>query len=451
MVQQIDDPYRKGGISAIGAGIGRGLSEQLPKEMQQYRLSKGLQKFVQNSQNLNPMQQIAYLSSIPGISSQMIQSLGNLAKTNAYGNFIQNYAQSQGAGTRQPPLPGEYSNQVPQASQAIRDVGGFSAQTPQQVQPGKTPSIQPQIGAPGPLRSEAIPPKPMSPQEKNIRKAEYINMGATPDIADQLAEQDAQYLLDAAQAEREKDIYRESVEGKADEQFKTLLEQKLQKFGPETFQDLTGEMQNNLRIGMENDLANNPNLSIRQAADKWTDKALELSRTKNQLKQDSNRSILKNLYPHYRESLDRTLKGYGKLFKDANNSQDYYNDLITQYGLSPRYAAYYAYPINDKINKYISNSKTPKDIDLSNPKKHIAKYVSDISKLIDKDDSIYSIIANMEDKIYGFNANEFIDYMGRHQEELMLNDRQRRELNIVEDWLPNWADMFIMPTLRGKL
>lgn len=72
----------------IGAGLGKGLSETIPKELDRYRLASGLERLSQESANLNPMQQLAKLSGIPGISPQMIQSFGELAKLQAQGQAL---------------------------------------------------------------------------------------------------------------------------------------------------------------------------------------------------------------------------------------------------------------------------------------------------------------------------------------------------------------------------
>ena len=48
----------------IGSGIGQGLAETLPKEMERGRLSQGLQQFEKESGNLKPVQQYTRLAEI---------------------------------------------------------------------------------------------------------------------------------------------------------------------------------------------------------------------------------------------------------------------------------------------------------------------------------------------------------------------------------------------------
>lgn len=79
MVQVLNSEL--GGIGTrLGAGLGKGLADQLPKEVERSRLSSGLKNFEKESANLNPMQQLARLSAIPGITPQMIQSFGELGR-----------------------------------------------------------------------------------------------------------------------------------------------------------------------------------------------------------------------------------------------------------------------------------------------------------------------------------------------------------------------------------
>jgi len=56
----------------LGSGIGQGLAEQLPKEIERSRLAQGLEDLSQQ-QGLSPTQKFAKLAAIPGVTPQMIQ------------------------------------------------------------------------------------------------------------------------------------------------------------------------------------------------------------------------------------------------------------------------------------------------------------------------------------------------------------------------------------------
>ena len=90
--------------AAVGAGLGSGLSEQIPREVERYRLSSGLSRFADESKDLDPMQAMARLSAIPGITPQMIQTAGELLKRRAYGGALRQRAGQYG---EESPLGGQ--------------------------------------------------------------------------------------------------------------------------------------------------------------------------------------------------------------------------------------------------------------------------------------------------------------------------------------------------------
>jgi len=69
----------------IGSGIGKGLAEQIPKEIDRERLASGLKQFAENAKEMSPIQQGAYLAGIPGAAQnpQLLQTMGELAKYEA--------------------------------------------------------------------------------------------------------------------------------------------------------------------------------------------------------------------------------------------------------------------------------------------------------------------------------------------------------------------------------
>src|ERR1700676_227434 len=71
-------------LGKIGKGfaqsLGQGLSEQIPKEAERYRLSQGLQKLQKKGNSLSPLEFATELYQIPGVTPAMIQSLPDLYK-----------------------------------------------------------------------------------------------------------------------------------------------------------------------------------------------------------------------------------------------------------------------------------------------------------------------------------------------------------------------------------
>lgn len=74
-------------LGRIGSGVGKGLSEQLPKEIERGRLAQGLEE-LGNQKNQTPFQQFAGLASLPGASPQIIQSGTDLLRQQAIINGL---------------------------------------------------------------------------------------------------------------------------------------------------------------------------------------------------------------------------------------------------------------------------------------------------------------------------------------------------------------------------
>lgn len=95
----------------IGTGIGKGLSEQVPKEIDRYRLAEGLKKLGENK-DLTPFQRFAELSSIPGITPQMVQSGADLLRQEAKSNSFKNFETPKTNETKSVSFPQFNSGQI---------------------------------------------------------------------------------------------------------------------------------------------------------------------------------------------------------------------------------------------------------------------------------------------------------------------------------------------------
>lgn len=92
----------------IGSGLGKGIGEQLPKEIERSRLASGLQNLSQQK-GLTPFQQFAGLAATPGITPQMIQSGTDLLRQQARGQSLSKFNGEQNA-TKPFPLPNGVSS-----------------------------------------------------------------------------------------------------------------------------------------------------------------------------------------------------------------------------------------------------------------------------------------------------------------------------------------------------
>lgn len=127
----------------VGTGIGKGLAEQIPKEIDRYRLSSGLNQFSQNAANQSPMQNMAQLMSIPGITPQMIQTMGELAQRNAQAGALSQGSAQQGQ--PQPPAS-PFAGMAPMAQE--QQSAGYPSITKEknleEIQKGYIPPTEPE-------------------------------------------------------------------------------------------------------------------------------------------------------------------------------------------------------------------------------------------------------------------------------------------------------------------
>lgn len=428
----------------IGSGIGQGLAEQIPKEIERNRLSSGLQAFEQEHQNLTPMQQLARLSAIPGITPQTIQSFSDLAKQQQ-----QRASFERAAGRGAPPMP--------QASPGIQDIQfGQSqqrAQVPQQQQPppqqpGVTQRLaeqpyqpQPQIVTEQPIAEKLLPRLPWTPQQRNERISQYGRQGFTPDQSQQLASDDEARDLAEPGVYEKRLAQQESTQKSAREELDRQLQQKLQKGKEGIFDDITGEWKTNLERSMERDLRLHPDMSVTDAANKWSKEALELAEAKTQFAKTAATTGVESLGKG-KQTLDK-LKTYSEIFKRTGNQKEYKNLLISQMDLSPQGASYVAYDLSPNVKSYIPKIKSSAK---THPQENAVKVATELGDKITPQDSILAIVRNIKDHDPFFDETAFFGQLREDMHDLGLTNTQITEIAEGEDAKKRtWGDILVFP------
>ncbi len=445
----------------IGSGIGQGLAESVPDELKYQRMKSGLSDLADSSEGLSPEQYLAKAGSVYGISPQLIQSMGELAKTqrtrNAYANTTGSpYKQSET--TRTPSSPRILPRQGQALTQAQAQTGKeMSANGVEKSLPGENISAEqygerPQINPTNPTDEALLTRLPWTPNQRNDSIGKYINMGFLPEQAERLTADDESRDLAEPDALKKRFSDREANRKLAQSELKTQLERKLQKSGENVYQDITGEMLNNIERGMERDLILNPDSSLSDVANRWTDKALETAKTKNAFDKLANTTGLEELFKGY-GTLDK-LKQYSKIFSDSGNSEEYANMLREKIGLSPQGAASVAYDLSGPTKNYINSLKTQKTAanQLTNPQypeQHSRKIALELSEKIGKDDSILAAVWEIKKKDPAFDEESFFNEMQDHQDALM--PRQKREIaEGKSNFRRTWGDFKIFGTVRRR-
>jgi hypothetical protein len=426
----------------IGTEMGKGLAEQIPKEAERTRLSQGLAE-LGKQQGLSPFEQFAKLSAIPGITPQMIQSGSELLKSQAQRNAYQRDPLS----TRQEPSVTESIKNTPfEAGQGKGSTNRVSNEPKEQTG-------APQVQADNPLAPEYTTRSPWS-KERNQQEVKdlldfYPNM-TVPEAQVQAKENEARELAQPIAKQTEYD----RLQGKKDEIRTELTRQlgtKLQKDKEGSFKDISGEDQIQLERNVEKDLRENPKLSVSDAVNKWTNKATDYAKSKDQLRGLAGSNIFALPLIFNKGQLLTNLKEYQKTFADFGNLDEFYNILQSDVGLSPQGAAQVAYPPSQKINEYLNKIKV-KGINeggIKNSVNRSKRYADDILALgVTNRDSLLGVMRSIQERDPYFDQNAFLDIFKENREAIPASKRFDRELQKGSQVLPSWPDVLILPTFR---
>lgn len=448
MVQIIDDPGRNFG-ARFGAGIGRGLAEQIPKEAERYRLAQGLKQFEQDvaSGNLSPMQQLARLSAIPGITPQMIQSFGELGKQQARRNAFRERSRG-----------GEKEDLYQGNKPPTENIANVKFETGK-GKPGQQPSrLGPETESPS-YKAEAEPGIPWT-QEKYDRAVEEElakDDTVTPEEAQQRASLREQRELARPEAYQSRDKYLRQREADIEKELASQLETTLQKEGKEVYQDIPGDTLLDLKENVRREMNTNPRANIKNVVRDEVKKAHDFVRSKNNLQVLANRPLIDRVLPGKKENTLKSLMQIQKSYADMGKELDLYNTLQASgtaenkgFGASPGGAALIAFPRSEAVNNYLKGVKGPTSLDPDQIARHSRKLAIDIGKRIQDKDSIQAIARQLRDSNIYFDENAFFQQLTEDQDQIGLTKHQKQDLEKgVSDIFPNWGDVALFPTF-GK-
>lgn len=464
----------------IGENLGRGLAEQLPQEIERSRLASGLSSFEREHENLNPMQQLARLSAIPGITPQMIQSFSDLAKINNKGNAFRRAAgMSPGIDQGEPSFRSspdlsevKQANLLDQAANAGLPMqhefnpsynpdkpSGNQIPTNDQVKNDKKLthedpllSGRSQLGNFSLADPRALTKFPWTPNQRKVSIVGYMQQGFTPEQAQELAADDEARDLATASVVQKQQEEKETRERKAEDILTKQLETRLQKSGEGVYKDITGDMLADLKRAMSKAVVENPNASAEDIAEDFSKRALRLAKTKKEVEGLGETTGIESVFTG--DKVLNKLRSYQKVFEESGNQEEYYNILRGKFGLSPQGAAMVAFPATKNVKRFVDDYK-PNNIRwgkygaMPDPEKILnnsRKAALDVEKIIDSDDSLLSIARMLSERDPHFDQRVFFEQLSKDLKNSRLTDRQKSELGLGEkDILPTWGDIKILP------
>lgn len=436
----------------LGEQVGRGLAESIPREVERSRLASGLSQFADQSANLNPVQQLAQLSAVPGVTPQMIQTFGELARQQARANAFQGGAGGQGqTGSIQPGI----ANQ-PQARGQ-----------PQQQQMPVSPFPQFQ-SAP-----DQAKPSPSITREEPLARAQqgYIPPGLQERYGEaerRFTQRPAFYNNDPAQAvaevDREVDIENqrqqafESLESKLtgiQQKAVESLRQRTTALGASRIpENAYSKIEDQFIQDTKSKADGGAGLPIEQAAKKYGHKLDEIARDYGAVGTIGSWGLTDESAKKAQQSI-RSLQ---KRFAERGDTENFADQLIAKSGISPSVAYAMAQPVreNKELNSYMSKIPSiQKELKITPTAYAIGPQRAFSEKQIQKTQAISRELATKLGKTgsplavayelqkKGYDPQIWLDYLTEHADELDLPPSQQRQLAKPDTWGGTMGDWWL--------
>lgn len=449
MVQVINDPYSGNVFGRLGKGIGQGLSEQVPKEIERSRLSSGLKKFEKESHGLSPIQQFTRLASIPGFTAEHLYTLAPLLKQQGQREEAADRA------NRQAQKPANQSGEP--VGQEMEE----PSYPEEATLAGEKRSLKSLEGT----RKQLTPITGRDPQElfNEAARLSKQNPLTYPTAADALP------IVQANEATRIQNLQEErNVADTADKIQQNLRGRLIATMGGEkTAKGVEGTVQTKLLRNIEDDLANPKNkLSEQQIIDKWASVGKRIAQAKTNLDARSKGGWLESASHASAGALGTAAKlvssGYlpkrikdtieetRKVYHEAEADEEFQDIIAGKFDLTSAGSAYLAFPRQNKdFNSYIGNAKVPKG---SNPEKTAVGAADYFKDHITDEDSILSYAMDLKKK--GIDPQAFFERMRQNADAGLFtpNARQKNEFQKGYPNLPSLGDMYLFSlTNQNKL
>jgi hypothetical protein len=398
----------------VGRGFGQGLAEQLPKEIERGRLSEGLQNFQKNAANLSPMQQLAEISTIPGITPQMIQSFGELAQKQSQANALQNKVGKPQPFPVREPAKKEPSTGVttPEGIEATRKPFITPSQSEQQAEASKRYNENPGFYKNDPINAiNEVKEDVMIEQKRNAE----------------------------IQGQRE-------GEHNVQNRLQSELQTQLKNLGVQVPGNIYSEIENEAINSIKPKSEGGQGLTEYEAGKKYAKELDKVSRDYKAL-DDVGKMDFAIRGP---KEIKNTLKRIRNGFKERGDEENLADEYVARNGLSYSKGYYLAYPISDikeLNNEIVKLPKLTLD-DLAKQKDPEAfrrqKTLDVAEKIASKMGTKGSILSIAEElKSRGYDPETWMNYVDKNRKKLELGERQGRELQKPRNWIPSMNDIWL--------
>lgn len=417
--------------SRLGSAFGKGLSEQIPKELERYRLSQGLKSLAKNAKDLSPLEAYAETAAIPGITPAMLQALPEIIRQQRMGQGLSNLSNAQ-----QPQgEPGFQSREKP-------------SPFPKEPQTG-TGKPSPSITSLEGIEETTKPYIPMTYEEKLALAGQLFkkqnDIYPTPEAAMQGAENIDQSKLSRSQAIQNQKLGEERVQNNVRDELAKQVQALGSHVPGNVLSDIQDRALDDVRTGKKTEI---------QAAKDYGKEIDEISRDYQKIEEIGDGSFFKTA-----KGNRDAIKNLQEKFEKRNDLRNFKDSLVANQLVSQSKASYLAYPPNR--NKELSNTLVKlEDINTkTNPKTTLPEIISDEDRnlktlnaalkiapvngkgSLKPGDSLLSIAEELKAK--GYDPQAWMNYVGKYKDKLNLSKLQLDELSNPTDFTNSLNDIWM--------
>ena len=407
----------------IGSGLGKGLAEQLPKEVERGRLQSGLRNLGEQK-GQTPFQQFAGLASLPGATPQMIQSGTDLLRQQAILDNVNRGNQPTPTPQQKPPY------EDPRLKPPSATTTGSTAA-----------NLEPYIPPSGPER-EQMARNLMANEPQVYRSLDEARAAIANQVSGNIDQSNA--LIG---------------KGELEEKVQNRSEQKLKDEIATVGAQIPGKLLSKLQQQAIDDVTS-LKLSPDQAKIEYGKRADEMSNDFSNIKSWGDLGLItkspKDLIRSM-SALQTNAKKYGYQ-KEAADS------MIADNGVTPQFAYATMYPVSDikPLNDTLKSLKDVKPIvDLGiekfgdyvtggklNPKyRTLEQIMPKLAKDMGKEGSPLAISYELEKK--GYDSSPWKQYLADNQDDLNLTSNQINELQKPQPSFFGWLNDLWLKSFTG--
>ena len=404
----INDPYSGNIFGRLGQGLGQGISEQLPKEIESRRHANAIEGLA-NNPNLNPIQQAAALRRATVPSHEINTYLPLIQRQQERDIYTKKGEASQDQGinkvkpSRQGEIPIEQDVNIHLPNQQT----GFVS--PEAIRQYKSSLLQ----------------EPEKDQIENLARSKYLARNPSMPIAEAeaSARNDIKINRDA-QKEANKAL-REDLNNRM------VLD--LQGSGLGDFKDISGKIQKDLLDQAEH-MVNEQGKSPEEASQIVSNIASELGETANALKENGARSFFSTA-----EKITDA-KAQREIFKKYGYEEQFDNMAVSKLGWTRPMVAHELDPLQ---NKEINNifKKFPASMTaIKGTGKMKDSDVDSIIENIKPEDNLFDIEYKLRERGYNINTFKKKVKQAEHEKKISLQPQQDHQIKAAVDnsW---WGDI----------